>query len=159
MVNDKTPEVNSDQKFEDTPEYEKLTDELEILNQRFVNYKDTYSSPLSLSAYERVKLKNDLEETQHRIKQIERRLVDLRLEFDKKLRAIEEELPTRERITVQKVIAGFLIDKYKENELRHPYTIAKDIEGALQSYGIKLTDDTIAKWIEEALQLLNLYEK
>ena len=65
-----------------------------------------------------------------------------------------ENLATTERGTVQKIIAGFLAQGYSREKIAKPYAIAKEIQAALQSSGLNLSDDTIVNWIKEAAPLL-----
>ena len=65
-----------------------------------------------------------------------------------------EKLATTERGTVQKIIAGFLAQGYSRDKIAKPYAIAKEIQAALQSSGLNLSDDTIVSWIKEAASLL-----
>jgi hypothetical protein len=60
----------------------------------------------------------------------------------------------RERTTVRKIIAGLLMHGFKETELSQPYAVASEIEQSLQSAGIDLSKDTIAKWVKEACELI-----
>lgn len=65
-----------------------------------------------------------------------------------------ETLGATERGTVQKIIAAFLAQGYSQDKISKPYAIAKEIQGALQSAGHDLSDDTIVNWIKEAAPLL-----
>jgi hypothetical protein len=69
-----------------------------------------------------------------------------------------QNLATTERGTVQKIIAGFLAQGYSRDEIAKPYAIAKEIQVALQSSGLNLSDDTIVSWIKEAAPLLAVAE-
>jgi hypothetical protein len=71
-----------------------------------------------------------------------------------KLASKSENLATTERGTVQKIIAGFLAQGYSRDKIAKPYAIAKEIQAALQSAGLNLSDDTIVSWIKEAASLL-----
>lgn len=73
--------------------------------------------------------------------------------------AKSESLATTERGTVQKIIAGFLAQGYSHDKISKPYAIAKEIQTALQSAGLNLSDDTIVNWIKEAAPLLTPPEK
>jgi hypothetical protein len=68
--------------------------------------------------------------------------------------AKSESLGATERGTVQKIIAGFLAQGYTHDKILKPYAIAKEIQAALQSAGLDLSDDTIVNWIKEAAPLL-----
>ena len=70
-----------------------------------------------------------------------------------------ESLGVTERGTVQKLIAGFLAQGYSRDKISKPYAIAKEIQTALQSAGVNLSDDTIVNWIKEAAPLLAVAEK
>lgn len=63
-------------------------------------------------------------------------------------------LGERERATVRKIVAGLLMQGFKATELSQPYTIAGEIEKSLQSAGIELSKDTIAKWVKDACELI-----
>ena len=73
--------------------------------------------------------------------------------------AKSESLATTERGTVLKIIAGFLAQGYSREKIAKPYAIAKEIQAALQSSGLNLSDDTIVNWIKEAAPLLTPAEK
>lgn len=73
--------------------------------------------------------------------------------------AKSETLGATERGTVQKLIAGFLAQGYSRDKISKPYAIAKEIQTALQSAGLNLSDDTIVNWIKEAAPLLTPAEK
>jgi hypothetical protein len=68
--------------------------------------------------------------------------------------AKDESLGSSERGTVQKLIAGFLAQGYSHDKISKPYAIAKEIEIALQSAGINLSDETIVTWIKPSALLL-----
>jgi len=70
-----------------------------------------------------------------------------------------ESLGTTERGTVQKLIAGFLAQAYSRERIAKPYAIAKDVQAALQSVGLHLSDDTIVNWIKDAASLLTAPDK
>lgn len=70
-----------------------------------------------------------------------------------------ESLATTERGTVLKIIAGFLAQGYSRDKIAKPYAIAKEIQAALQSSGLNLSDDTIGNWIKEAAPLLTAAKK
>jgi hypothetical protein len=65
-----------------------------------------------------------------------------------------EGLGAAERGTVQKLIAGFLAQGYSHDQISKPYAIAKEIEIALQSAGLNLSDETIVNWIKQSASLL-----
>lgn len=69
------------------------------------------------------------------------------------------DLGTRERETALKIIAGLLVQGFKSAEISKPYGVAREIKQALQSSGLDLSDDTIAKWIKDAAALLPGDEK
>jgi len=73
--------------------------------------------------------------------------------------AKSESLGTTERGTVQKIIAGFLAQGFSRATIAKPYAIAKEIQVALESAGLNLSDDTIVHWIKEATPLLTVAEK
>jgi len=65
-----------------------------------------------------------------------------------------EGLGAAERGTVQKLIAGFLAQGYSHDQISKPYAIAKEIQTALQSAGLNLSDETIVNWIKQSAPLL-----
>lgn len=80
----------------------------------------------------------------------------LDLEKDNPVKApANPDIGTRERETVIRIIAGFLAQGFKPADISQPYKIAKDIREALESCGIELSDDTIAKWVKEGAALIN----
>ena len=68
--------------------------------------------------------------------------------------AKDENLGTSERGTVQKLIAGFLAQGYSHDKISKPYAIAREIQTALQSAGLDLSDETIVNWIKQSSPLL-----
>jgi hypothetical protein len=71
-----------------------------------------------------------------------------------KAAAKSEKLGVSERGTVQKIIAGFLAQGYSHDKISKPYAIAKEIQSALQSAGLDLSDETIVSWIKQSAPLL-----
>ena len=63
-------------------------------------------------------------------------------------------LGAAERGTVQKLIAGFLAQGYSHDQISKPYAIAKEIQTALESAGLNLSDETIVSWIKQSAPLL-----
>ena len=63
-------------------------------------------------------------------------------------------LGAAERGTVQKLISGFLAQVYSHDQISKPYAIAKEIQTALESAGLNLSDETIVSWIKQSAPLL-----
>lgn len=92
------------------------------------------------------------EKTTKMIAEQESRIADLTQELEKAL--AEKPLKTRERDTVCKIIIGMAVRGYAYNPQAKKNTAISDIASDIQHLGLSVDQDTIRRWVQEALLLI-----
>ena len=82
----------------------------------------------------------------------ETKISDLMQDLEKAL--AEKPLKTRERDTICKIILGMAIKGYAYDPQAKKNTAVSEIAGDIQQLGLSVDQDTIRKWLQEAIALL-----
>jgi archaellum component FlaC len=126
-------------------EYDSLKRELETAS----NECDALKRELETASNECDALKRELETASNECDALKRGLEELRSTHEKK-----QDLSTRERSTVKRLIIGMAIRGYKYNPNADRNLATKEIADDLELLGISLDVDTVRKWLNESREEL-----
>ncbi len=137
---------------------------VEISGDFYVQYQDdrleVSEAAIEAIVFEEYKLRHGIKKEfgspkDKKIFQLEMKILELEKDISSKTPDInpQKELKTRERDTLLKMIIGMAIKGYVYNPTAKKNTAITEIESDLKELGIPVSDDTIRKWIKEALEI------